>query len=107
MAGLRPGLRIVPFRGDYCDLAPTSRHLLRGLIYPVPDPRFPFLGVHLTRRLDGSVEAGPNAVLALHREGYRHDVYRDEESQANMPVLMCSASKHRLFELFIELCIED
>lgn len=70
LAGAEPKLRIVPFRGDYFDLRAKSRHLLRGLIYPVPDPRFPFLGVHLTRRLDGSVEAGPNAVLALHREGY-------------------------------------
>lgn len=70
MAGLHPRSRIVPFRGDYFDLAERSRHLLTNLIYPVPDPRFPFLGVHLTRRLDGSVEAGPNAVLALHREGY-------------------------------------
>jgi len=52
-------------------LAPERRSLVRGLIYPVPDPRFPFLGVHLTRRVDGSVEAGPNAVLALKREGYR------------------------------------
>ena len=71
MAGVAPRARIVPFRGDYFDLADERRHLLRGLIYPVPDPRFPFLGVHLTRRIDGSVEAGPNAVLALHREGYR------------------------------------
>lgn len=64
-------LRIVPFRGEYYDLVPGSRHLVRGLIYPVPDPRLPFLGVHFTTRVDGSVEAGPNAVLALHREGYR------------------------------------
>ncbi len=70
MAGLDPDVRIVPFRGEYFDIAPERRDLLRGLIYPVPDPRFPFLGVHLTRRVDGSVEAGPNAVLALKREGY-------------------------------------
>ncbi|MHB8400022.1 MAG: L-2-hydroxyglutarate oxidase [Candidatus Limnocylindrales bacterium] len=63
--------RIVPFRGDYYTLAPEARHLVRGLIYPVPDPRFPFLGIHLTRRIDGEVLAGPNAVLALAREGYR------------------------------------
>jgi len=63
--------RIVPFRGDYYTLTPAARHLVRGLIYPVPDPRFPFLGVHLTRRIDGEVWAGPNAVLALAREGYR------------------------------------
>lgn len=63
--------RIVPFRGDYYTLTPGARHLVRGLIYPVPDPRFPFLGVHLTRRVDGEVWAGPNAVLAFARAGYR------------------------------------
>lgn len=71
MAGLRPSARIVPFRGEYYELTPRRRDLVRGLIYPVPDPRFPFLGVHLTRMIDGSVHAGPNAVLALRREGYR------------------------------------
>ena len=63
--------RIVPFRGDYYALAAAARPLVRGLIYPVPDPRFPFLGVHFTRRVDGEVWAGPNAVLAFAREGYR------------------------------------
>jgi L-2-hydroxyglutarate oxidase len=63
--------RIVPFRGDYYTLRPDARHLVRGLLYPVPDPRFPFLGVHFSRRIDGEVWAGPNAVLALAREGYR------------------------------------
>lgn len=62
---------IVPFRGDYYTLKPEARHLVQSLIYPVPDPRFPFLGVHLTRRVDGVVLAGPNAVLATAREGYR------------------------------------
>jgi (S)-2-hydroxyglutarate dehydrogenase len=71
LAGLRPPARIVPFRGEYHELRPQARHLVRGLIYPVPDPAFPFLGVHLTRGVDGSVHAGPNAVLALRREGYR------------------------------------
>jgi len=70
MAGDEPGVRIVPFRGEYFELAAERRHLVRGLIYPVPDPRFPFLGVHLTRGVGGEVEAGPNAVLALHRHGY-------------------------------------
>ena len=65
-----PPARIVPFRGEYYELRPDRRHLVRGLIYPVPDPRFPFLGVHLTRMIDGTVHAGPNAVLALAREGY-------------------------------------
>jgi L-2-hydroxyglutarate oxidase len=71
LAGLRAPVRIVPFRGEYYELRPQARHLVRGLIYPVPDPAFPFLGVHLTRGVDGGVHAGPNAVLALRREGYR------------------------------------
>jgi (S)-2-hydroxyglutarate dehydrogenase len=71
LAGLRPQATIVPFRGEYYELRPERRDLVRGLIYPVPDPALPFLGVHLTRMLDGSVHAGPNAVLALRREGYR------------------------------------
>ncbi|WP_199440709.1 L-2-hydroxyglutarate oxidase [Umezawaea beigongshangensis] len=71
LAGLVPAATIVPFRGEYFELRPDRRHLVRGLIYPVPDPALPFLGVHLTRMLDGSVHAGPNAVLALRREGYR------------------------------------
>jgi L-2-hydroxyglutarate oxidase len=70
LCGVEPGVRIVPFRGEYYELAPEARHLVRGLIYPVPDPRFPFLGVHFTRKVDGGVEAGPNAVLAFKREGY-------------------------------------
>ncbi len=67
----RVDVRIVPFRGEYYTLRPESHHLVSGLIYPVPDPRFPFLGVHYTRNIQGSIEAGPNAVLALSREGYR------------------------------------
>lgn len=67
----RTAPRIVPFRGDYYALTDVARRLVRGLIYPVPDPRFPFLGVHFTRRIDGAVWAGPNAVLAFAREGYR------------------------------------
>ncbi len=70
ICGVDPGLRIIPFRGEYYELAVERRSLVRNLIYPVPDPRFPFLGVHFTRRIDGSVEAGPNAVLAFKREGY-------------------------------------
>jgi len=71
LAGLRPAARIVPFRGEYHSLAPSAAARVRGLVYPVPDPAFPFLGVHLTRGIDGDVHAGPNAVLALRREGYR------------------------------------
>lgn len=69
--GVNPGISIVPFRGEYYDVVPSRRELVRNLIYPVPDPRFPFLGVHFTRTIDGTVEAGPNAVLAFRREGYR------------------------------------
>ena len=72
MAGDDPGVMIVPFRGEYYDLVPERSSLVRALIYPVPDPRFPFLGVHFTRRISGKVDAGPNAVFALAREGYRH-----------------------------------
>ncbi len=69
--GHHPSVRIVPFRGEYRELSPGAAHLVRGLVYPVPDPELPFLGVHLTRGVDGHVHAGPNAVLALAREGYR------------------------------------
>jgi L-2-hydroxyglutarate oxidase len=72
MCGVDPGLQIVPFRGEYYELVPEKHHLCRTLIYPVPDPRFPFLGVHFTRMIHGGVEAGPNAVLAFEREGYKH-----------------------------------
>lgn len=70
MAGMEIDVAIVPFRGEYWMLAPERAHLVRNLVYPVPDPAFPFLGVHFTRRIGGGVEAGPNAVLALAREGY-------------------------------------
>lgn len=71
MAGENPADRIVPFRGEYYQLRAQSAHLVRNLIYPVPDPKFPFLGVHFTRLIGGGVEAGPNAVLAFAREAYR------------------------------------
>jgi L-2-hydroxyglutarate oxidase LhgO len=70
MSGKSPEVQIVPFRGEYYDLAPSSEHMVKHLIYPVPDLRFPFLGVHFTRRVRGGVDAGPNAVLAFKREGY-------------------------------------
>jgi (S)-2-hydroxyglutarate dehydrogenase len=69
--GVDPVAKIVPFRGEYYELVPGRRHLVKSLIYPVPDPDFPFLGVHFTRMIDDSVHAGPNAVLAFKREGYR------------------------------------
>ena len=70
LAGHDPGMMLVPFRGEYYDLAPARASLVRSLIYPVPDPAYPFLGVHFTRRIHGNVDAGPNAVLAFRREGY-------------------------------------
>lgn len=70
LCAVEPDCEIVPFRGEYYQLVPERRHLVRNLIYPVPDPRFPFLGVHFTRTTEGTIEAGPNAVLALAREGY-------------------------------------
>jgi len=79
LAGATPDVRIVPFRGEYYVLRPERRHLVRGLIYPVPDPEFPFLGVHFTRTVHGDVEAGPNAVLAFAREGYRFTTVRPGE----------------------------
>lgn len=69
-AGIDPGMKIVPFRGEYWHLKDDKRHLVKNLIYPVPNPSFPFLGVHMTRLIDGSIHAGPNAVLAFSREGY-------------------------------------
>ncbi|MFE7318081.1 L-2-hydroxyglutarate oxidase [Streptomyces sp. NPDC057555] len=79
LAGDAPGMRIVPFRGEYFTLAPERAALVRGLVYPVPDPAFPFLGVHLTRGVDGSVHIGPNAVPALAREGYDWRTVRPAE----------------------------
>lgn len=83
LAGLEPPHKIVPFRGEFYALRPEAIPLVRGLIYPVPDINFPFLGVHLTKRMDGGVEAGPNAVLAFRREGYKHlDVHWSELAEA-------------------------
>ena len=85
--GVEPGLAIVPFRGEYYELVPERAHLVRNLIYPVPDPRFPFLGVHFTRMVRGGIEAGPNAVLALKREGYARASFslRDAAQLAAFP----------------------
>jgi L-2-hydroxyglutarate oxidase len=96
MAGDAPGVMIVPFRGEYYDLVPERASLVRNLIYPVPDPRFPFLGVHFTRRITGSVDAGPNAVLALAREGYRHrDInFRDLAASFVFPGFWRMARQH-------------
>lgn len=96
MAGDDPEVMIVPFRGEYYDLVPERASLVHALIYPVPDPRFPFLGVHFTRRITGRVDAGPNAVLALAREGYRHTNInvRDLAGSLAFPGLWRMARKH-------------
>lgn len=80
LAGLDPGVRIVPFRGEYFKLKAAKRNLVRHLTYPVPDPRFPFLGVHFTRMISGEVEAGPNAVLSLKREGYSRTAFSPRDA---------------------------
>jgi L-2-hydroxyglutarate oxidase LhgO len=89
LCGIAPGLAIVPFRGEFWRV---RRALVRGLVYPVPDPAFPFLGVHFTRRIDGTLEAGPNAVLALAREGYR----RTSVSPRDVAALAADAGTRRL-----------
>jgi len=96
MAGDNPAAMIVPFRGEYYDIVPQRAALVRALIYPVPDPRFPFLGVHFTRRITGKVDAGPNAVFALAREGYRHtDInLRDLASAFAFPGLWRMGRQH-------------
>lgn len=94
--GVDPGVRIVPFRGEYWELAPERRGLARNLIYPVPDPRFPFLGVHFTRKISGAVEAGPNAVLAFRREGYRKTSFslRDTAAVLGAPAFWRLATRY-------------
>jgi len=96
LANARLDLAIIPFRGEYYDLAPEKHHYVKGLIYPVPDPRFPFLGVHFTRRIGGGVEAGPNAVLALKREGYSKTSFqpRDLVESVTFPGFWIMAAKY-------------
>lgn len=84
LCGLKPPMRIVPFRGEYYELLPERRDLVSGLIYPVPDPRFPFLGVHFTRTIHGVREAGPNAVLALKREGYTKTSFSARDARESL-----------------------
>ncbi len=95
LCGMDPGLQIIPFRGEYYELVPEQHHLVRNLIYPVPDPRFPFLGVHFTRMVKGGVEAGPNAVLAFRREGYHKLDFslRDSVDMATFPGFWRMAGK--------------
>ncbi|MGD9791673.1 MAG: L-2-hydroxyglutarate oxidase [Phycisphaerales bacterium] len=94
--GVEPNVRIVPFRGEYYDLLPHARGLVKDLIYPVPDPAFPFLGVHFTRAVDGTVEAGPNAVLAMAREGYDWETssWRDLADMARYPGFWKLINRH-------------
>ena len=96
MAGLDPGDRIVPFRGEYYQLRPEASQLVRNLIYPVPDPKFPFLGVHFTRLIHGGMEAGPNAVLAFAREAYRKTQWnvRDLAEAISFPGLWKFLARH-------------
>jgi L-2-hydroxyglutarate oxidase LhgO len=96
MAGETPDVQIVPFRGEYYDLVPARASLVRALIYPVPDPRFPFLGVHFTRRIHGNVDAGPNAIFAFKREGYRSGDFslRDTMESLAFPGFWRVAAKH-------------
>ncbi|MEU6697654.1 L-2-hydroxyglutarate oxidase [Pseudonocardia sp. NPDC046786] len=96
LAGADPGVRIVPFRGEYSGFSERAASLVRGLIYPVPDPEFPFLGVHATRGIDGHVHAGPNAVLAMAREGYDWRTIRPAELLGTLtyPGMIRIARKH-------------
>ena len=96
LADGRDDLRIVPFRGEYLRVKPPKEHLVHGMVYPVPDPRYPFLGVHFTRRVSGGLEVGPNAVLALRREGYRRsDVsWRDARDILTWPGAWRMARSH-------------
>jgi L-2-hydroxyglutarate oxidase len=96
LAGVTPEVRVVPFRGEYYELIPAQRGLVRGLVYPVPDPALPFLGVHLTRMIDGSVHAGPNAVFALSREGYDWRTFnlRDSIESISYPGFLRMASRN-------------
>jgi L-2-hydroxyglutarate oxidase len=72
LSGAKPSAKVVPFRGEFYALRPEGQYLVKGLIYPVPDPAYPFLGVHFTKRMSGMIECGPNAVLAFAREGYKN-----------------------------------
>jgi len=87
MCGVEPRMRIVPFRGDYYDLTEAAREKVKNLIYPVPDPQLPFLGVHFTRRIDGSVECGPNAVFSFKREGYGKTDFNMKDSWESLSYL--------------------
>lgn len=95
-AGLQPNIKIVPFRGEYFKLTPQADHLVNGLIYPIPNPDFPFLGVHFTRMVLGGVECGPNAVFAFNREGYSKMAFNfsDTIETVNFPGFWKLAGRH-------------
>jgi (S)-2-hydroxyglutarate dehydrogenase len=103
LAGDRPGLQIVPFRGEYYTLKPERQYLVRNLIYPVPDPRFPFLGVHFTRLIEGGIEAGPNAVLALAREGYK----KSDISARDFIGTLAYPGFWRFFQKYPRVCFDE
>lgn len=96
LGGVQPQAKIVPFRGEYYELTPEKRYLVKTLIYPVPNPEFPFLGVHFTKMIDGSVHAGPNAVLSLKREGYKKTDFnlKDFAEVMTYPGFWKLAAKH-------------
>jgi L-2-hydroxyglutarate oxidase len=96
LGNIDPQVQIIPFRGEYYELKPEKRYLVKTLIYPVPNPNFPFLGVHFTKMIDGSVHAGPNAVLSLKREGYRKTDFniRDAAEIFSYPGFWKLASKY-------------
>ncbi|EFA72733.1 FAD dependent oxidoreductase [Raphidiopsis brookii D9] len=96
LSGANPNAKIIPFRGEYYELTPTKRYLVKSLIYPVPNPDFPFLGVHFTRMIDGTVHAGPNAVLSFKREGYKKTDFdlRDLTEVITYPGFWKLAAKH-------------
>ncbi|MFV2067514.1 MAG: L-2-hydroxyglutarate oxidase [Pirellulales bacterium] len=96
MSGQKPDAKIIPFRGEYYELKPEAHRLCNNLLYPVPDPKFPFLGVHFTRMIEGGVECGPNAVLAFAREGYRkRDInVRDLAETLTYPGFVRMAARH-------------
>ena len=103
LAGDKPGLQIIPFRGEYYTLKPERQYLVRNLIYPVPDPRFPFLGVHFTRLIHGGIEAGPNAVLATAREGYT----KTDFSARDFTGTLTYPGFWRFFEKYPRVCFDE
>jgi L-2-hydroxyglutarate oxidase LhgO len=103
LAGEKRKLRIVPFRGEYYNLKPERQYLVRNLIYPVPDPKFPFLGVHFTRLIHGGIEAGPNAVLAFSREGYK----KTDFSARDLMDTLTYAGFWRFVQKYPRMCFDE